>query len=71
MANYRIARVVSIAVPKMMRIVLRACSLRAGNAGELAHDELKAALCLGLLLTLRWRESDSNRRSRRHSATHF
>jgi hypothetical protein len=25
------------------------------DAGELAHDELKVALCLGLLLTLRWR----------------
>jgi len=26
------------------------------DAGELAHDELKVALCLGLLLTLRWRD---------------
>ena len=33
------------------------------DAGELADDELKVALCLGLLLTLRWREQDSNPRS--------
>jgi hypothetical protein len=41
------ASVVRVAVAKMIPSVLRACSLRVGMRGELAHEELEVAFYHG------------------------